>query len=62
MVRFYVNLIKLGRMTIEQVPELWREEVQAALDSANPDFHIDSEIEQKAEAFDYITGRSNGNE
>ena len=62
MVEFYVNMIKLGRMTIEQVPELWREEVQAALDSSNPDFHIDSEIEQKAEAFDYITGRSDGNE
>lgn len=56
MVRFYVNLIKQGRMTIEDVPELWREEVQAALDSANPDFHIDSEITDKAEAWDELTG------
>ena len=31
MVNIYVRWIKAGRMTIEQVPERWREEVAAAL-------------------------------
>lgn len=31
MVSIYVRWIRAGRMTIEQVPERWREEVQAAL-------------------------------
>ncbi len=32
MVNFYVKMIRLGRMTIDQVPELWRDAVIAALD------------------------------
>ena len=31
MVNIYVRWIKAGRMTIEQVPERWREDVAAAL-------------------------------
>ena len=31
MVAIYVRWIKAGRMTIEDVPEKWREEVAAAL-------------------------------
>ena len=31
MVKFYVWRIKQGKMTIEQVPELWREEVRKEL-------------------------------
>ena len=31
MVKFYVNRIKRGRMTIEQVPEYWRAKVEEAL-------------------------------
>lgn len=31
MVNLYVKLIRLGRKTIEDVPELWREAVIAAL-------------------------------
>ena len=32
MVNLYVKLIRLGRKTIDDVPELWREAVQAALE------------------------------
>lgn len=32
MVKFYVKRIKAGKMTIEQVPEHWREQVREALD------------------------------
>ena len=32
MVNFYVKMIKLGRITIADVPVLWREAVRAALD------------------------------
>lgn len=31
MVAIYVRWIKAGRMTIEDVPEMWREAVKAAL-------------------------------
>ena len=31
MVNIYVRWIRAGRMTIDQVPERWREDVQAAL-------------------------------
>lgn len=31
MVTIYVRWIKAGRMTIEDVPEMWREAVKAAL-------------------------------
>lgn len=31
MVNIYVRWIKAGRMTLEQVPERWRESVAAAL-------------------------------
>lgn len=36
MVKFYVNRIKSGKMTIEEVPHRWREEVQAILDAEKP--------------------------
>lgn len=32
MVKLYVLRIKLGRMTIDDVPDLWREAVRAALE------------------------------
>lgn len=32
MVAFYVNRIRAGKMTIDNVPHKWREAVQAALD------------------------------
>ena len=32
MVKFYVNRIKAGAMTLEQVPNRWREAVREALD------------------------------
>lgn len=31
MVRFYVDRIKAGRLTLEQVPARWREAVEEAL-------------------------------
>ncbi len=31
MVQFYVVQVRLGRMTVEDVPELWREDVRIAL-------------------------------
>lgn len=31
MVKFYVNRIRAGKMSIDQVPELWREAVREAL-------------------------------
>lgn len=33
MVELYYNLVKAGKRTIEQVPERYRAEVQALLDS-----------------------------
>lgn len=32
MVNFYVNRINKGKMTLEQVPERWREAVSEAID------------------------------
>ena len=32
MAKIYYNLIKKGKMTINEVPERWREEVQRMLD------------------------------
>lgn len=32
MVNLYVKLIKMGRMTIDDVPALWRDAVAAALE------------------------------
>lgn len=31
MVKFYVTQIKLGKITIEDVPEKWREEVRKSI-------------------------------
>ena len=31
MVKFYVSRIKAGKLTIEQVPELWRSKVEEEL-------------------------------
>lgn len=33
MVKFYVARIKAGKMTIDQVPALWRDKVKAALEN-----------------------------
>lgn len=33
MVNFYVNRIKKGRMTLEDVPDRWREAVREALEN-----------------------------
>lgn len=33
MAKFYYKRIKAGKCTIEQVPELWREQVQKLLDA-----------------------------
>lgn len=33
MVDFYVRRIKRGKMTIEEVPEMWREAVRQALEA-----------------------------
>ena len=32
MVNFYVKRIRAGKMTIDEVPEKWREEVRKALE------------------------------
>ena len=32
MVKFYVSRIRAGKMTIDDVPERWREAVRAALE------------------------------
>lgn len=32
MVAFYVNRIKKGKMTLDQVPEKWRADVEKALE------------------------------
>lgn len=32
MVNFYVKMIRMGRITIDDVPALWRDAVIAALD------------------------------
>lgn len=31
MIAYYVNQINMGKLTIEQVPEIWREKVRQAL-------------------------------
>ena len=63
MIKFYVNQIKRGIMTLEQVPEKWREAVEQALQGEDVEpVIVDTSIPQKAEAYDYLTGRSNGNE
>ena len=31
MVKIYVRMIRAGRMTLDEVPERWREEVREAL-------------------------------
>ena len=33
MAQIYVRWIRAGRLTVEEVPERWREEVQAMLDA-----------------------------
>lgn len=36
MAKIYVRMIKAGRMTINQVPERWRAEVEALLAAEGP--------------------------
>lgn len=63
MIEYYVNQINMGCMTIEQVPEIWREKVRQALQGNNVEPPIISiDIPQKAEAFDYLTGRNAADE
>jgi len=33
MINFYVNRIKQGKMTLEEVPEKWREQVRERLEN-----------------------------
>lgn len=35
MIEYYVNQINMGNLTIEQVPEIWREKVIKALHGEN---------------------------
>lgn len=35
MAKIYYNLIKSGKRTIDQVPQVWRNDVQALLDADN---------------------------
>ena len=37
MVAIYVRLVRSGSMTLEQVPALWRAQVEAAVPPANSD-------------------------
>ena len=53
MVDFYVSLIRQGKIIIDNVPELWREEVRAALTDAES---IENPALQKAAAWDELTG------
>ena len=53
MVEFYVSLIRQGKIIIDNVPELWREEVRAALTDAES---IENPALQKAAAWDELTG------
>ena len=36
MAKIYIRMIKAGRMTIDQVPERWRAEVEALLAAKEP--------------------------
>ena len=36
MAKIYVRMIKAGRMTIDEVPERWRAEVEALLSAKEP--------------------------
>ena len=35
MIKFYVQMIKQGKMTLEEVPEKWRQMVKEALENKN---------------------------
>lgn len=37
MIEYYVNQINMGRMTIDDVPEMWREKVRRALNGEDVD-------------------------
>lgn len=63
MIEYYVNQINMGCMTIEQVPEIWREKVRKALSGEDVESPvIDADILQKAAAYNYLTGRSAADE
>ena len=63
MIKFYINQINMGALTIEQVPEIWREQVRKALNGEEvEDISYNLDSMQKAEAFDYLTGRGENNE
>lgn len=41
MINFFVEQILIGRITVEDVPMLWRAKVQARLDELNTDEGLD---------------------
>lgn len=43
MINFFVEQILIGRITIEDVPKLWRSKVQAKLDEMNNNVEEQSE-------------------
>ena len=62
MVRFYVNRIQEKKLTLADVPPRWYDAVKEALENPDDPGHDDKDIKQKAEAFDYLTGRGDENE
>lgn len=58
MVSDYICLILNEEMVLEDVPEAYFEEVKAVLDRMNKDKPADSEIEEKAKAYDILMGVS----
>ena len=63
MIEYYVNQINMGNLTIDQIPEIWREKVRQALqgNDVEPPI-IDTDIPKKSAAYDYLTGRSATND
>lgn len=55
MIDFYINQINMGVMSIEDVPIKWRLDVQKAINGEDVE-PIVTITEQKAEAYDIITG------
>ena len=62
MVEFYVNRIREGKLTLADVLPRWYEAVKQALENPDDPGKDDTETQQKAEAFDYLTGRGDQNE
>lgn len=55
----FVDQLYNGEITIDDVPEEWREEIQKRVDELKEQEEIElSEIELKAQAYDIVTGVS----